>query len=74
MVSGALFCGVFESIWNDVGELTSDGRLIFGNGKTTSFKMHSEDLRAGLLTKPFYVMFIDADAQKLVHPRKPLIF
>ena len=44
------------------GELTKDGRLAFGNGKSTSFKMHSEDLRAGLLTKPFYVMFIDASS------------
>ena len=42
------------------GEMTQDGRLAFGKGKSTSFKMHSEDLRAGLLTKPFYVMFIDA--------------
>ena len=42
------------------GELTNDGRLVFAKGKTTSFKMHSEDLRAALLTKPLYVMFIDA--------------
>ena len=46
------------------GELTSDGRLIFEKGKTTKFKMHSEDLRAGLLTKPFFVMFIDAESTK----------
>lgn len=44
------------------GELMQDGRLAFGKGKSTSFKMHSEDLRAGLLTKPFYVMFIDASS------------
>ena len=42
--------------------MTKDGRLAFGNGKSTSFKMHSEDLRAGLLTKPFYVMFIDSSS------------
>ena len=46
------------------GELTSDGRLQFEKGKTTKFKMHSEDLRAGLLTKPFFVMFIDAETTK----------
>ena len=46
------------------GELMQDGRLSFGKGKSTSFKMHSEDLRAGLLTKPFYVMFIDATGGK----------
>jgi len=34
--------------------------VAFAKGKTTSFKMHSEDLRAALLTKPFYVMFIDS--------------
>ena len=44
--------------------MTEDGRLLFGKGKNTSFKMHSEDLRAGLQAKPFYVMFIDADAKK----------
>ena len=44
------------------GELMQDGRLSFGKGKSTSFKMHSEDLRAALLTKPFYVMFIDASS------------
>ena len=59
-----MFRGLFNLIWTLVGEMTSDGRLMFGNGKTTSFKMHSEDLRAGLLAKPFYVMFIDADSQK----------
>ena len=46
------------------GELTQDGRLIFEKGKSTSFKMHSEDLKMGLLNKPFFVMFIDADTQK----------
>ena len=46
------------------GELTKDGRLHFEKGKTTKFKMHSEDLRAGLLTKPFFVMFIDAETTK----------
>jgi hypothetical protein len=38
-----------------------DGRLSFGKGKSTSFRMHSEDLKAGLLTKPFFVMFIDSN-------------
>lgn len=46
------------------GELMPDGRLQFEKGKSTSFKMHSEDLRKGLLNKPFFVMFIDADTQK----------
>ena len=46
------------------GELLPDGRLIFGKGKSTNFRMHSEDLRAALMTKPFYVMFIDASAGK----------
>jgi len=41
-----------------------DGRLSFAKGKSTSFKMHSEDLRSALLTKPFYVMFIDASSGK----------
>lgn len=46
------------------GELSKDGRVVFAKGKTTSFKMHSEDLRAALLTKPFYVMFIDSSGGK----------
>ena len=46
------------------GELLPDGRLVFGKGKSTSFRMHSEDLRAALMTKPFYVMFIDASSGK----------
>ena len=31
------------------GEMLADGRLAFGKGKSTSFKMHSDDLQAGLL-------------------------
>ena len=46
------------------GELMPDGRVAFGKGKSTNFRMHSEDLRAALLTKPFYVMFIDASSGK----------
>lgn len=46
------------------GELMQDGRLAFGKGKSTNFKMHSEDLRLALLNKPFYVMFIDASPGK----------
>jgi len=44
--------------------MTSEGRLVFGKGKMTSFKMHSDELAASLLSKPFYVMFIDADSTK----------
>jgi len=44
------------------GDLTSDGRLFFGKGKNSSFRMHSEDLRQALLSKPFFVMFIDSEA------------
>jgi hypothetical protein len=46
------------------GELGSDGRLAFNKGKSTSFKMHSETLKTALQSKPFYVMFIDANTQK----------
>ena len=46
------------------GELMPDGRLRFEKGKTTKFKMHSDHLRDGLLTKPFFVMFIDAESTK----------
>ena len=42
--------------------LSQDGRLSFSQGKKCNFKMHSEDLRKSLLSKPFYLMFIDANA------------
>ena len=41
-------------------DLQSDGRLEFRKGKSTCFKMHSDELKSALLNKPFYVMFIDA--------------
>lgn len=46
------------------GALQSDGRLLFGKGKSSSFQMHSDELRSALLNKPFYVMFIDAVSEK----------
>jgi len=47
------------------GELTSDGSLKFEKGKSTSFKMYSDDLRSALESKPFYVMFIDANTKNV---------
>ena len=41
------------------GDLLPDGRLSFNKGKSTTFHMHSEDLKPALENKPFYVMFID---------------
>ena len=46
------------------GELLSDGRLIFGKGRNSSFRMSSDDLRSALVNKPFYVMFIDSATDK----------
>ena len=37
------------------------GKLALNTGKKCSFKMHSDDLQGLLLTKPAYVMLVDAD-------------
>ncbi len=47
------------------GELNSNGLLQFCKGKCTSFKMSSETLRTALASKPFYVMFIDANTANI---------
>ena len=41
--------------------ISSNGTIILGSGKKTSFSMHSEDLYAWLDSKPAFVMFVDAD-------------
>ena len=41
-----------------------NNRLQLGAGKKCSFKMHSEDLNQALLSKPCYVMFVDADPKQ----------
>ncbi len=46
------------------GDLTPDGRLMFNKGKSTSFKMDSDELKRALENKPFYVMFIDSQPEK----------
>lgn len=47
------------------GEVNSNGLLQFSKGKSTSFKMNSDTLRAALASKPFYVMFIDANTSNI---------
>lgn len=46
------------------GSLAADGHLMFNKGKSTSFRMHSDTLKQSLLSKPFYVMFIDSNTEK----------
>lgn len=46
------------------GDLSPDGLLMFNRGKSTSFKMDSNELKRALETKPFYVMFIDSNPDK----------
>ena len=46
------------------GDLLPDGRLSFNKGKSTTFHMHSEDLKPALENKPFYVMFIDGQPEQ----------
>ena len=40
--------------------------LRFDNGKKCNFKMHSEDLRNSLMSKPFFAMFVDATSQNVI--------
>ena len=42
-------------------DILGDGTLKLGKGKNCNFKMHSQDLHSALLSKPFFVMFVDAD-------------
>jgi hypothetical protein len=46
------------------GQIADNGTLVFSKGKSTSFKMHSDTLRQALQSKPFYVMFVDANTEK----------
>lgn len=47
-----------------LGQLLSTGRLKFNQGKKCNFKMHSDDLAKALVSKPFFLMFIDASQHK----------
>ena len=40
------------------------GRLRFTQGKKCNFKMNSDDMQRAIISKPFFVMFIDASTNK----------